>query len=270
MGFFRTGNPRSVAVGIVVASLMAFVVARPVPASNDSRTGGFDPDFYKVSRVKLEPMRSTPGVRKRAAEIQEFTEVQSRSERAGAWQARNHDLLDTLLDRQAKAGGGDALVVIDKIIAIGEKIWPIVKANEPKATLALDHVDIVPEGISAWQQLEKWQTPRSRYYKVSYENIVGVTLASFTFQIIYTPAGTYEGKGKYLSHVSALAADLYVFFGVTFNANASIVNVANAGTAKDPIAAAQVQVDWSMDTIVAHDQGTQSVYVRGDGFARDL
>lgn len=229
-----------------------------------------DGDFYKIARVEMKPIRPDQALLKRAAEIQEDTEVQSRSEDPDAWRFTDQDLFEQILKGQSKFDGASTIVVIDKIIQIGKAVWPIIEKNKPKANLKIDHLDIVPQGIGNWQQLEQWSAPKSRHYQVTYENVFGVTLAEFKFRVTFTPNGTYKGKGKYLSYVSALATDLYVFFGVEFNAKASIVNVVNAGTAENPVAAAQVQVEWSSDTIVVHDQGTHSVYVRGDGFARDL
>ena len=86
----------------------------------------------------------------------------------------------------------------------------------------------------------------------------------------YAYGGNVGGKGAYLANMSVTPADLTVAWGYTFNAQASVPSVLNVGTTAEPIGAAQLQISWKVDTVMKHEQSSNTYFVRGDGVFTDL
>ncbi|RYZ70243.1 MAG: hypothetical protein EOP09_06405 [Proteobacteria bacterium] len=159
---------------------------------------------------------------------------------------------------------------IGEIIRIGSQIWKIIEKNAPVVDQKFQTVSLVPQGITSWNQLGTWSVPESRVFKKVYTNVYGMNVVEFNYRIAYTPGGSFEGKGKYLSRVEIEAATLNVAWGYKFNATGEIVNPTNAGTASDPIAGTELRMNWQINTPLRHMQSSDRFYVRGDGLFRNL
>lgn len=169
------------------------------------------------------------------------------------------------------AGGlNEAEVVLDRVINIGKKVWAIIEANRPVVNIQTDSANALPEGARAWQNLSGWSAPQSRVYRVTYKNLFGVTVVGFSYRVLFTPGGNVNGKGRYLTQVAILPAALDVAWGYSFDMNAAVPSVTNAGSAENPVGAAQLLLSWKVSTPLKHSQNTQSFYVQGDGQFLDL
>ena len=164
----------------------------------------------------------------------------------------------------------ELVVAIEEIINLGKKIWEIVEAGRPVVDVKTDVADALPKGIENWGVLENWRTPISKTYEVEYKNLLGMKVVRFSYRILYTYGGSYQGKGQYLTRITVVPADLYVAWGFNFSATAQVPSVTNAGTNLDPLAAAELLVKWSIDNPINHAESTESYYVRGDGILKDL
>lgn len=158
-----------------------------------------------------------------------------------------------------------AEVVLDKIINMGKKIWAIVEANKPVVNVATDYANALPFGVNGWENLATWREPVVREYRASFRNLYGTNVVDFTFRVMFTPGGSVGGHGLYLANATVLPAHLAVAWGYKFNAQMSIAGVMNAGSTADPVAAMQLQLHWSVDTVMKHEQRTENFYVKGDG-----
>ena len=163
-----------------------------------------------------------------------------------------------------------ASILLDNIINLGKKIWTLVEANHAVVSIATDRANALPQGISTWEHMQEWKTPSSRLFRVTYKNFFGMNVVDFTFRLIYTYGGSVNGKGLYLTQIGVIPADLLVRSGYTFNVHAFVPNITNAGTSESPMAAAEILVNWSLDNYAKHIEGSQSYYVRGDGYFEDM
>lgn len=159
----------------------------------------------------------------------------------------------------------EAEIILDKIINMGKKIWAIVEANKPVVNVTTDTANAVPEGTKGWQSLQGWQAPKSKLFRITYENLYGMDVVDFQFRVLYTFGGNVNGKGRYLTNVTMVPANLDVSWGYTFNATGNVPSVTNAGTSAEPVAAMELLMKWSVDTVLKHSESTASFYVRGDG-----
>lgn len=176
-----------------------------------------------------------------------------------------------LLEEQRKAAPrsetGDSLVVIEKIINIAEKIWAIIEKNAPVVNINTQYATAVPDGITAWTQLQSWSRPRTYTYGFYAENLYGVTVLDVQYKVAYTYGGNYNGKGKYLTGVTVIPEKVDLAWGYKFSMKAQVPDstVVNVGTHADPKAAMQLKLNWTISTAVKSSNGTSVYYIEGDG-----
>ncbi len=167
--------------------------------------------------------------------------------------------------REILANMSAGKIISSVIVNLGKQAWKVVEANRPVANVSLGTATGLPQGLSDWTALEGWQKPESRVFRTVYTNLYGMEVVRFDYRVVYTYGGNAAGHGRYLAQVSVLPVDVMVAWGYTFNAEAAIPVVTNAGTRGNPVAAAQVNVSWTVDTVLKHQQQSASYYVRGDG-----
>ncbi len=166
--------------------------------------------------------------------------------------------------------GPSPIVIADQIVNLGKKIWDIIKTGKPVVNIQVDAASGVPQGIQDWRNLAGWQTPKSRLVRMSYRNGFDVNVIDFTYRLVYTYGGNYEGVGKYLSQVSVVPANLQVAFGYDFDAKTTVPNLVNVGTKAEPMAGMEVLVQWKISTVFKQEQNSHTLFVRGDGTVTDL
>lgn len=177
---------------------------------------------------------------------------------------------ETTLSTRIETPPGQSDVVvgdvdITDIVNLGKQIWNIVEANAPVANVSTTTANALPKGITDWQQLTGWQTPVTKTYETVFNNLFGMTVIDFQYRVSFIPGGTYNGVGKYLANVTVAPQYVSVLWGYKFNASAAVPTLTNAGTADAPLAAADVNVQWTIDTVLKHIQQSAEYYLRADG-----
>ena len=168
------------------------------------------------------------------------------------------------------SGLDEAGIALDQIINMGTKIWKIIEANKPVVNLNFVSANALPKGVTDWQDMQGWEAPMSQIVHTTYTNGFNMTVVDFAYRIIFTYGGTVNGKGKYITQMQVLPANLSVAWGYTFEASADANTITNAGTSKSPIAALQAAVQWQIKTVIKDMQQTDSCYMRGDGLFQQL
>lgn len=158
----------------------------------------------------------------------------------------------------------DIEVIVDQIINIGKKIFAVIEAGRPVVNLKIDNANALPKGLTCWSDLAGWSVPQSKVYKVQYENAWGMTVVDFTYRVLYTAGGSYNGVGKYITNATFQPANLSVAWGFNFDAAATIPSVFNTGSKADPVAGMQMNMDWKVTNVLSHEQGAESYYVSGE------
>jgi hypothetical protein len=162
-----------------------------------------------------------------------------------------------------------AIANLSNIVNAGQLVWSIVEANKPTVKTTTDVANAIPKDAD-WSSLVGWSTPQSKAFHVNYKNGYGSNAVDFTYHVTYLYGGNVAGKGRFLNGVTIVPADVTVAWGYTFTAQAKVPSVTNAGTVVDPIAAMEIQMQWTVSTMVKSIEQTQSYFVRGDGQFQEL
>ena len=82
--------------------------------------------------------------------------------------------------------------------------------------------------------------------------------------------GSYDGKGKYITHAMFQPKKINVAWGFRFDAVATVPQVVNQGTKAAPIAALQMNMNWKVTTALKNMQQGEVFYINGLGEIRHL
>ena len=178
-------------------------------------------------------------------------------------------------DKNVVSEIGQVIGVVDSLIALGKKIYPIIEAGKPVLSSELPVTHVLPKLENevndfdlTLSMMENWQMPKSRSYKVVYENIYGMEVISFTFTVHFQYGGSYDGKGKYLTGVFVSATELFVAWGFEFSASTEVVSITNHGTLANPVAGLSLKLSWAAKTIVTESQSSKVFHVTGNGLIK--
>ncbi len=184
-------------------------------------------------------------------------------------------------DLVAAGGGGNTpapsptgfldgvIMVVDKLIAIGQKIMPTIEkgravvTNNPMAAVSvlprLDTKDPVVHDMGGWS------IPVTKHYKISYSNGFNSEVVSFVYSITYQHGGTYGGKGKYLTGIRASARSINIAWGFDLDASSQLLQISNVGSADNVVAGATIEISYTVKNWTRTITTNESFFVAGDG-----
>lgn len=156
-------------------------------------------------------------------------------------------------------------IVMDQIVNMGQRVWNIVAKGKPVVNYQQYTASALPSGIEAWQQMQGW-AGKAITQEISVINGFGTEKVKFVYRVVFLYNGNVNGTGKYLGYATIEPANIKVGWGgYTFNAQVAVPEVFNMGTSANPIAGMKIQVKYSVDTIVQHDEYTDSFFITGSG-----
>lgn len=153
---------------------------------------------------------------------------------------------------------------VSNIISVGKLAYTIIKENKPNLSIRQERASALPEGLS-WNQMECWHQPVKRTFQFQAVNGYGTRVIDFVFDVRYTFGGSYKGVGTYLKSVTITPAIVDVLWGYTFDAQVNIPSTVNIGTLEDPMAGMEVQLDWTVSTLLKISRRNLNFFVSGDG-----
>lgn len=161
-------------------------------------------------------------------------------------------------------------IFVDRIINIGRKIWAVVESGRPAVDLKVDVAHALPQGLFCWTDLSGWQMPQSKTYNVTYRNGFGTKVVDFAYRVVYTHGGNYRGVGNYITNAAVIPVKVDVAWGFTFNVKAEVPIVFNRGSADNPMAGMQLNINWNVKTAVKYSERTEMFAIGGDGVFQQL
>lgn len=178
------------------------------------------------------------------------------------------------------AGGGGAtptptgtldgvIMIIDKLIAIGQKIIPTIEKGRPVVTNnSMAAISVLPRLDTkdpVVHDMGDWSLPMSKHYKITYSNGFGAEVVSFVYSISYQYGGTYGGQGKYLTGIRASARNITVSWGFDLDASSQLIQISNVGNAQNIIAGATIEMSYTVKNFARQITTNESFFVAGDG-----
>lgn len=168
---------------------------------------------------------------------------------------------------------GQAIMVVDKLIAFGTKIYKLVEKGKPVVNTSFNKFSVLPNTDDprfTFARMANWSAPSYKTYKITYENLYGMDVVEFEFTVSYQYNGTLEGNGKYLTNVLVTPGRVDVAWLYKFEAGTELQAVTNRGSLESPMAAGTFTVSHQVNTIVKHSHSSVSFHVDGQGDLRVL
>lgn len=160
------------------------------------------------------------------------------------------------------------IMIVDKLIAIGQKIIPTIEKGKAVVTnTSMAAVSVLPrlETIDpVVHDMGNWSLPVTKHYKISYKNGLGSEVVSFVYSVTYQYGGTYGGKGKYLTGIRASARNINIAWGFDLDASSQLVQISNIGTTEDVVAAATIEISYTVKNWTRTITTIESFFVAGD------
>ncbi|MEI8346475.1 MAG: hypothetical protein WCG27_03345 [Pseudomonadota bacterium] len=205
----------------------------------EQESAPFDRDYYSIGHVQVEKIAEVP-------------------------------LLLRASPNKGEAGTlGEVIMVADKLIALGQKIWPIVKAGKPVIDAQFNGLSVIPPGLAqdnfGFDRLFSWSAPKAVHYQVTYKNLYGITVAQFIYSINFQYAGATAQGGQYITGLKVIPQMIGVSWGFTFNASAQLNAITNRGSAQDPIAGATLEISYSLSSVIKEIRSQNTFHVTGRG-----
>ncbi len=160
-------------------------------------------------------------------------------------------------------------IMIDGLIAIGKKIWPIIDAGRPvinnKLAPAVSILPALQSDRGVLTEMSGWSVPKAQSYRVSYKNYFGMEVVGFTYTIMFQYNGSLKGVGKYITSLKIMASNIYTAWGFDFDANSELVGISNVGTDENPVASGIIAVSYAVRGKLNEVRNADSLYVDGYG-----
>lgn len=161
------------------------------------------------------------------------------------------------------------IMVVDKLIAIGQKIMPTIEkgravvTNNPMSAVSvlprLDTKDPVVHDMGGWS------IPVTKHYKITYSNGFGSDVVSFVYSITFQHGGTYNGKGKYLTGIRASARNITISWGFDLDASSQLLQISNVGSVESVVAGATIEISYTVKNWTRTMTTNESFFIAGDG-----
>lgn len=170
-----------------------------------------------------------------------------------------------------KVGGAvnSIIMVIDKLIAIGQKIIPTIKEGKSVVTSnPMAAISVLPRTENkdfVVHEMGNWSIPKTALFKVAYSNGFGSEVVQFTYAVTFQYGGTHKGKGKYLNGIRVSPKNINVTWGFDLDATSQLIAISNVGSEENVIAGASVEIVYTVKNWMKHISTADGFFVDGRG-----
>jgi hypothetical protein len=170
---------------------------------------------------------------------------------------------------------GQVIMVVDKLIALGKKIWPIIEAGKPVVNVNIGApISVLPRSEDgdaiAFYNMDSWNMPMAKTYKVEYKNGFGMNVIAFDYTVNFQYGGKYQGAGAYITGLNVQASNTTVSWGFDFDAKSQLMSIVNHGSLEEPVAGATIRIDYTAKSILRQISTSESFHVNGLGKIQPL
>ncbi len=179
------------------------------------------------------------------------------------------DLMNAINNKPVTKNLPQVLMATKTLIAIGKEVYKVVEAGKPVLELNIaEPVSVLPKtadnSIRA-MDLDNWETPKARKYRVRFKNYMGVSTVSLDYMVIFSYGGSYQGKGNFITGAIIKPVSIDVKWGWKLNASFKVQTIMNQGTDEDAVAGALLVLDYEVSTPLQVNSQSSTIFLNGLG-----
>jgi hypothetical protein len=139
------------------------------------------------------------------------------------------------------SGGSSGLAIAD----VALKIWDIIEQNKAVANVEMAGTSALPKIANQnWQVMTGWKPERSVRFSLEIKNLFGMKVVELQYDVHLIYGGSVNGKGLYVASARVLPSNVSVLWGYNLDVNVNVASVYNVGTAQNPVAAIDLDVQY--------------------------
>lgn len=182
--------------------------------------------------------------------------------------------VDGLVQSSNKSRIGEVIATANEIIALGERIYEIVKKGKPVVNLSYAPISVLPKDKQGQpvdvMDMENWSLPVGKKMRMVYKNLYGSEVVVFEYTVMYSYGGSLDGKGAFITAAQVVPNDVSVSWGYSLNATMKLVGLQNHGSKANPVAGAVMSINYRVETVLKTMESTDSYHITGRGQLRSL
>jgi len=156
------------------------------------------------------------------------------------------------------------------MVALGEAVYELVKKGKPSNVTQYSAISVVPRNPTTKEvidpfDLEGFSMPVEKNFTAKVMNGAGKEVVNFTYKVLYSFGGSYNGIGKYLTNVMIVPGSIRTLFGWDFSASMTLNGIMNHGSKDAPVAGAMLSLKYQMNSWSAAFERNDTIHVTGNG-----
>lgn len=165
---------------------------------------------------------------------------------------------------------GKVIQVARDMVALGEAVYDLVKKGRPSNITEYAPISVVPRDPTTKEildpfELEGFSMPVEKNYVAKIVNGVGKEVVTFSYKVLFSYGGSYNGIGKYLTNVIIVPGSIRTSYGWDFNATMKLSGIMNHGSKANPVAGIMVTVKYQMNSWSAAFERNDTIHITGNG-----
>ncbi|MGE3609897.1 MAG: hypothetical protein AB7I27_09960 [Bacteriovoracaceae bacterium] len=163
---------------------------------------------------------------------------------------------------------GKVVTQAKDVVALGESTYDLVHKGKPTNVTEYAPVSVVPRDPTTKEyvdpfDLESFSMPVEKKL-VTVIKSAGIEVVRFSYTVVYSYGGSYNGAGKYLTGVMIVPTSIKTRYGWDVNASMKIGGIMNHGTKANPIAGLMLAVKYQMNSWTTAFEQNDMFHITGD------
>ena len=205
-------------------------------------------------------------------EVNEYGEEVLMEEGHSPYRTRNRrNTYSRMRNSNEKFAGLAAVVeVIGGLMEVSNGAMRLVEEGRPVVGVQSQSMSVIPKDASGnlveALNLSGWEAPvKAGTYTIRAKNLLGITRVRMDFEVNFTPGGSLDGKGKYITGVQLRPVSISAGLGFGADTSYEVQSIQNIGTSENPIAAVVLVLNTRVYTMVQEFRKSQAFFISGDG-----
>jgi len=156
-------------------------------------------------------------------------------------------------------------------VTLGKKVWEIVVANKPVVNVQTQKVSVLPQAQTDWRLMSNWNArPYAKTYVIEAVNGFGMKVIKHAYTVAFNYGGKYNGKGAFIANATMIPSQVEVAWAYTLNSKVVVGEAVNTGAVDSPVPGINLELQYSIDTVIKHGSGSDNFFVTGNGAVQHL